>query len=120
MKTFIKTTLFAACLFVSLFLFADSIPTLGTWDTKGVRTLVPPPPAAYIEGDTLSIYLAMPLSNLTVLVIDSEGNIVYQGSITSNIPDYTCNIQLAIPDGEYQLLLIHYYGALSGTFEIAE
>jgi len=120
MKTFIKTTLFAACLFVSLFLFADSIPTLGTWDTKGVRTLVPPPPAAYIEGDTLSIYLTMPLSNLTVLVIDSEGNIVYQRSITSTIPDYTSNIRLAIPAGEYQLVMIHYYGTLSGAFEMAE
>ena len=120
MKTFIKTTLFAACLLVSLFLFADSIPTLGTWDTKGVRTLVPPPPAAYIEGDTLSIYLTMPLSNLTVLVIDSAGNIVYQGSINSTIPDYTCNFQLAIPAGEYQLVMIQYYGTLSGTFEMAE
>jgi hypothetical protein len=70
MKTFIKTTLFTACLFMSLFLFADSIPN--------------------------------------------------QGSIASTIPDYTCNIRLAIPAGEYQLLMIHYYGTLSGTFDIAE
>jgi len=118
MKNFVKASVFITCLLASLCVFADPIPTEGSWGTKGLRTLTPAPPSASIEGDTLSIYMADPLSNLTVKVTDSDGNIVYQECISSYDNNFTYSVQLEVLSGEYHLTMIHYYGTLCGTFEI--
>ncbi len=118
MKTFFKTFIITVGLLVSLSVFGDSIPTEGTWDNKGVRSLIPPPPSASIEVNTLSIFMAKPLVDLTVKVVDSIGNVVHEECISSYENNFTYNIQLDAPSGEYHLVMIHRHGTLFGTFNI--
>ena len=118
MKTFLKAFIIFTGLLVSLCVFGDSIPTEGTWTDKGIRTLIPPPPSASIEGNTLSIYMAKPLTNLTVQVADLDGNIVYEECISSYEDSFTFHIPLDLSSGEYHLMMVHSYGTLYGTFNI--
>lgn len=118
MKIFLKAFIIFTGLLVSPCVFGDPIPTEGTWTDKGIRTLIPPPPSASIEGNTLSIYLPKPLTNLTVQVIDLDGNIVYKECISSYEDSFTYDIPLDLSSGEYQLGMVHRYGTLYGTFNM--
>ena len=118
MKTFLKALIIFTGLLVSPCVFGDPIPTEGTWTDKGIRTLIPPSPSASIEGNTLSIYTAKPLTNLTVQVTDLDGNIVYKECISSYKDSFTYDIPLDLSSGEYHLVMVHHYGILSGRFNI--
>jgi hypothetical protein len=62
--------------------------------------------------------MAKPLSNLLVQVTDLDGNIVYEECISSYENNYTYEIPLNLSSGVYQLVMVHHYGTLSGTFNI--
>lgn len=93
------------------------IPTKGKWGQTDVRSIIPAPPTASIEGTDLTIEFIHPLSNLTVKVTDNTGAVVYEENITVSTPQsYT--IPLSVQSGEYTLSLIHNYGTLTGSFVI--
>ena len=95
----------------------EQIPVKGEWGKGKIRTLLPPaPPVVYINENVLSIYLADPLADLAVVITDSDGTIVYQGSISSTQPGYTYIITLPNDTEEaYTITLSHRrYGQLTG------
>ena len=110
------TILFSANVFADGEDEPEQVPVEGGWGDDRIRTLVPTRPVVYINGDVLSIYLADPLADLAVVITDSDGTIVYQGSISSTQPGYTYRITL--PDdteGVYSITLSHQrYGSLTG------
>ena len=98
-------------------IYADRIPSKGKWGQEDVRSIIPAPPVAFIEGSDLRIEFVHPLSNLTVKVTDNTGVVVYEENISVSTPQsYT--IPLNVQSGEYTLSLIHSYGFLTGSFVI--
>jgi hypothetical protein len=94
------------------------IPVEGEWGNEQVPSSAPARPVVSIDGNVLSIYLADALENLTVVIADSNGSIVYQDCISSNGSDYTCITGLDEQAGSYTITITHCYGCLSGMFTI--
>lgn len=118
MKQFFATLVMAiAGLFCIQTMYADSdIIEKGKWGPEDIRSIVPPPPTASIGGKTLSVHFTAPLSNLTVLVKNSAGTVVYEKVITVSTPQ-SYQIELTgLASGEYTLSFVHRYGYLSGSF----
>ncbi|WP_075556474.1 DUF3244 domain-containing protein [Parabacteroides timonensis] len=118
MKRLIATLFLVICgVFCAQSIYADRIPTKGKWGQTDIRSIIPAPPTASIEGTDLTIEFIHPLSNLTVKVTDNTGAVVYEENITVSTPQsYT--IPLSVQSGEYTLSLIHNYGTLTGSFVI--
>jgi hypothetical protein len=118
---FCLAALFA--LFFSVHVYANddrNIPVEGEWGDERTRSFVPERPAVSINGNTLSIYLADALENLTVVIADCNGSIVYQDCISSNGSGYTHTIDVSGQPGSYTLVLSHSKGVLSGEFLILD
>jgi len=121
-----KKSIFLIALFTILFTFSTihvfakekRVIVKGTWSNDRIRTLFPACPVVYINDDVLSIYLADPLTDLEVVITDSNGTIVYQGSISSTQPGYTYSITLPEDtEGVYTITMSHRrYGLLTGWF----
>ncbi|WP_288206356.1 DUF3244 domain-containing protein [uncultured Parabacteroides sp.] len=118
MKRLIAALFLVICgMFCVQSIYADRIPSKGKWGQEDIRSIIPAPPVAFIEGHDLRIEFADPLSNLTVKVTDNTGAVVYEENITVSTPQsYT--IPLSVQSGEYTLSLIHNYGTLTGSFVI--
>ena len=118
MKRLIAALLLVICgVFCVQSIYADRILTKGKWGDTDIRSMIPAPPTASIEGTDLTIELISPLSNLTVKVTDNTGAVVYEENITVSTPQsYT--IPLSVQSGQYTLSLIHSYGTLTGSFVI--
>jgi hypothetical protein len=98
---------------------ASNIRTKGKWGDNKIRSLTPACPVVSLEGSTLSIYLADILEDLSVTILDSDGNIVHQDCITTNQPGDTHVISLEdFAEGKYTIVLSHIYGYLMGVFEL--
>jgi hypothetical protein len=95
-----------------------NIPVEGTWGDELVRTSAPEHPVVSIDGNLLSIYLADALENLTIVITDSNGLIVYQDCISSSGGAYTYTTWLSEQPGYYTIALTHSLGHLSGSFRI--
>lgn len=110
---------FIGILFSFLFGHADKIPTEGNWGEDGPRSIIPAPPAASLEGNTVFIEFKDALSNLTVSIIDINGDFYYQETISSG-PNSSCQIPQTLSTGEYTLFFNHRYGVLTGNFTISD
>lgn len=79
MKHLISTLVFILCgIFCAQFAFSDTIPIKGKWSEEDIRSVVPAPPTASIEGNVLTVNFVNPLADLTVKVTDNKtGKVVY-------------------------------------------
>lgn len=94
---------------------SDSVHVKGRWGDDIIRTIFPKTPEVSIGGNELSVYCADVLSDLTITVIDAEGNIILKECVT--IPSgETVRFTLDEAAGMYQICLDHAYGSLQGTF----
>jgi hypothetical protein len=97
-----------------------NIPVEGEWGNERVRTSAPEHPVVSIDENLLSIYLADALENLTIVIADSNGLIVYQDCISSSGGAYTYTIWLSEQPGYYTISITHSLGYLSGSFNIGQ
>lgn len=83
MKHLISTLVLIVCgIFCTQFAFCDTIPTKGEWSIQDIRSVVPAPPTASIEGKVLTVNFVNPLADLTVKVTDNKtGKVVYEECI---------------------------------------
>jgi hypothetical protein len=112
------TVLFAFLFSVNVYADKKQIDVEGEWGDERVRSSAPARPVVSVDGNVLSIDLADPLENLTVVIADSNGLIVYQDCISSNGSGYTCITGLNEQPGCYTVTITHWYGCLSGMFTI--
>lgn len=118
MKQFITALFLVMCgMFCTQNIYADRIPTKGVWGPQDVRSIVPAPPTASIDGKNLTIEFTSPLENLTVKVKDNTGMVVYEENISVSSPQ-SYLIPLNVENGEYTLSLEHRYGTLIGLFTV--
>lgn len=116
-----STHLIILFLFTCLFsqsVLADKIPITGEWDESGLRSSMPSPPEVYLENGILSVYFVDALSDLTITLRDSNGNLVYQAPISSPTSGKSFIVPVSLSAGEYTIVLSHYWGILTGQFEI--
>lgn len=104
--------------FVSVNVYAkEKIPVKGDWGNEKKRPLTSACPVVYIDGNVLSIYLEDALLDLTVIITDNNGNIVYQNCISTTNNYETCYILLPSNVNSFQIQLIHHtYGYLIGYY----
>lgn len=118
MKQLFLTLILVVCsAFCSQNIFSYNIPEKGSWGDEDVRSIIPAPPTASIEGKVLTINLSDPLSNLMVQVKDKDGKVVYENRISTRTPQ-SYSVTLNVEKGEYTLNFIHRYGFLYGDFVI--
>ncbi len=91
MKHLISTLVFILCgIFCAQFAFSDTIPIKGKWSEEDIRSVVPAPPTASIEGNVLTVNFVNPLADLTVKVTDNKtGKVVYK----VGVEDEVCNLE---------------------------
>ena len=102
----------------------DSVPPVhlnfilmsGEWSDIGPRSL-PIPPAAFVEGNEVTVSFTEALTNVTILVTDLDGVTLYQETI-SPPSDADYKIPYWFDEGEYLLTLRHFKGKLSGSFTV--
>lgn len=94
---------------------SDNVHVKGKWGDDRIRTVFPEVPQAFIDGNVLSVYCADALSDLTITVTDTEGNIILKESVTV-FSGGTVSFVLDETPGTYQILLNHEYGYLLGEF----
>lgn len=116
-QLFMAFVLVMCSAFCSQNIFSYNIPEKGSWGDEDIRSIIPAPPTASIEGKVLTINMTDPLCNLTVQVKDQTGKVVYENCISSTTPQ-SYNVTLNVENGEYTLNFIHHYGYLSGSFVI--
>lgn len=116
MKQLITALFLVICgVFCTQNIYADRIPPKGKWGPQDIKSIFPAPPAASIEGQTLTIEFASPLENLTVQIKDISGRVVYEETISVSSPQ-AYSILLNVESGEYTLVMAHRYGHLEGSF----
>jgi len=122
METNKNLSVFIAVLFMGLVIspmvMAKKIPTKGRWSVAGVRTLMSLPPEVSLEDQSLSIYFPGYLSDLTVVVEDENGNIVYSDIIFITPASPRVILLENMEAGSYSITLSHTLGNLDGFFEI--
>ena len=119
MKHFILTLVLTLCgMFCTQFVFCDTIPAKGKWSIGDIRSIVPAPPTASIEGKVLTINFIDPLTDLTVKVTNNEtGQVVYEECISVSTPQ-SHSVVLNADNGNYTLSFTHVLGYLTGEFVI--
>lgn len=116
-QLFMALTLVICNVFFSQTISSVDIVEKGKWGDSDIRSYVPAPPTASIEGKVLTIHFVDPLSNLTVCVTDNTGKIVYENCISASTPQ-SYPITLNVEGGEYTLNLVHHYGYVTGSFVV--
>ena len=88
MKHLISTLFLIVCgIFCTQVAFCDTIPIKGEWSIEDIRSVVPAPPTASIEGNVLTVNFVNPLADLTVKVTDNKtGKVVYEECISASPP----------------------------------
>ena len=103
-------------------MFSDNVVVKGPFGKNKGRSLIltpVPPPDVSVDNRLLSIYLEEALTNLVVIIADSNNNIVYQGNISTYIDGSTYTISLNdLPEGDYTITFLHNYGNLTGEFTL--
>lgn len=119
MKHLISTLFLIVCgIFCTQFVFCDTIPIKGEWSIEDIRSIVPAPPTASIEGKVLTVNFVNPLTDLTVKVTDSKtGKVVYEECISVSAPQ-SKSVILNAENGDYTLSFTHELGYLTGEFAI--
>ena len=119
MKHLISTLFLIVCgIFCTQFVFCDTIPIKGQWSEEDIRSFIPAPPTASIEGKVLTINFATPLADLTVKVTNNEtGQVVYEECISAFTPQ-SYSVVLNADNGNYTLSFTHALGYLTGEFAI--
>ncbi|MDR1200131.1 MAG: DUF3244 domain-containing protein [Tannerellaceae bacterium] len=110
--------LFVFLFSVNVYAETKQVDVEGKWGDELIRTSAPELPVVSIDGNLLSIYLADALENLTIVIADSNGFIVYQDCISSNEGGYTYPIWLSKQPGSYTIEISHSYGTLNGMFTV--
>jgi hypothetical protein len=119
MKTYhYLVVLFAFLFSVNVYADKKQINVEGKWGDGQVRTSAPEHLAVSIDGNLLSIDLVDALENLTIVITDSNGLIVYQDCISSSGGAYTYTIWLSEQPGSYTIEISHSNGTLSGMFTV--
>lgn len=111
-------SLFVAMLFISIIpqiALGDSVRVKGKWGDDEIRTIFPKAPEVSVDGSVLSVYCANALSDLTVTVTDTEGNVILKECVTV-FSGETVSFTLNETACAYQILLNHEYGYLLGDF----
>lgn len=94
---------------------SDDVHVKGKWGDDRIRTIFSEVPEAFIDGNVLSVYCADALSDLTITVTDTEGNIILKECVTV-FSGGTVSFVLDETPGTYQIHLNHEYGYLLGEF----
>lgn len=94
---------------------SDSVHVKGKWGDNIIRTIFPKAPEVFVDGFVLSVYCADTLPDLTVEVIDAEGNVILKECVTISAGETVC-FTLGEITGTYQVRLNHTYGYLLGDF----
>lgn len=121
MKSLNRLSVFAV--FIALFfvqpLFGDNIPTEGEWSDERYRSIdAPQPPTASIEGNILSLAFGDALSSLTVCVLNSNGEKVYEEVVSSGAGTTYSISLVGEASGQYQIVMLHKLGHLTGDFTL--
>lgn len=122
MKHFILNLILCVCSICAQNVFAGPdcaslIAVKGMWSTQDVRSFIPAPPSATIQGKILTINFITPLYDLSVTVTNNEtGEVIYKECISSSTGSYP--IVLNTEKGDYTLTFNHKYGNLEGIFTI--
>lgn len=117
-KTFYFITLISLLFSVNVYAQKEDVPVDGEWGDERIRSFVPAHPVVYINDNVLSIYMEDALDNLTIVVTDANGNVVYQDCISSNGSNYTHTILLSEQPQTYTITITHFYGYLTGRFSV--
>ena len=118
MKHFISTLILIVCgIFCAQAAFCDSILVKGKWSEEDIRSVVPAPPTASIEGKVLTMNFVNPLADLIVKVTDKTGKVVYEECISVSAPQ-SKSVILNADNGDYTLSFTHELGYLTGEFAI--
>ena len=110
--------LFFAIFFVSLssqIALGAKVGITGKWGNDIIRTISSKVPVISVDGNVLSVYSADALSDLTITVTDTEGNVILKECVTVSSGE-TVNFTLDEMAGTYQVYLNHEYGYLVGEF----
>lgn len=94
---------------------SSSVHVKGRWGGNIIRTIIPQEPRVSLDGNVLSVYCADALSNLTITVVDVEGNVILEECITISSGE-TVRFTLDGTVGAYRVYLNHEYGYLQGYF----
>lgn len=118
MRHFIYSLVLVVCgIFCAQSALCDRVLVAGEWCEEDIRSFVPAPPSASIEGNVLTVNFISALSDLTVVITDNQtGAEVYKGCISSEAGNYP--IVLNAKGGNYTLTFTHKLGHLTGTFAI--
>ena len=99
----------------TFFSYAGDIPPNGNWSDDANRTISSQPTVAN-EGSTLLIHFAKSLTNLSICVADSHGQIFYEDVISGG-ENETVSLPVSLISGKtYQFVLMHELGFLYGNF----
>jgi hypothetical protein len=117
MKNSIYLVLFLISFF-SIHAYAEEqVPVKGEWENERIRSFIPERPVTYINNNNvLSIYLADALENLTIVITDSNGSIVYQDRLSFYGSGYTHAMNLNDQPDCYIIIISHRSEYLSGSF----
>lgn len=113
-SVFLVWSMLILCVF-SLFASRETIRTKGKWGNDRIRTILPKAPEISVDGNILSVYCADPLSDLTITMIDAEGNVILKECVMISSGE-TVSFTLLETAGVYQIHLNHEYGYLLGDF----
>lgn len=119
MRHFVFILSIITLLFISVqSAWSIKVETSTDWEKQAQRAIVPSPPVLYIEGNILTVEFIDPLSDLTIYIIDSEGQIVHEEGLSSDMSGSLYDIPLSVEAGEYQVVLSQYYGEIQGFFNM--
>lgn len=92
-----------------------SVHVKGKWGGNIIRTIFPKAPEVSVDGNVLSVYCTDDISDLTIEVINADGNVILEECVTISSGE-TVNFTLDEISGTYQVRLTHEYGCLQGNF----
>jgi len=114
--------LIVCLLFPLINIVADKIPITGPWDDdddisrRSVLT-APARPIASINGTIVSVCSPDTLTDLNIVITDTLGNTVFQQSYSFDAGE-TIDLPASLEEGEYIIVISHYWRYLMGEFEV--
>lgn len=98
-------------------IFAYRVHVKGGWGDNIIRSISPKAPEVHLNGNTLSVYTSDAISDLIVKIVDADGAVILEESV-STYSDESIAITLDKEPGIYKVVLVHAYGCLSGEFTL--
>ena len=105
-------------LFSPLSVYGDNVPTKGEWHDDYYRSVTPAPPSVSNNGNLLSIHFIDALDDLTVLVVNEQGAILFNEVVCGEAGECVSISLDQAGSGCFYLVLEHRLGQLTGDFII--